>query len=182
MADMNLEMENLSTKPEEGLGNITVTGKFMGSGPTVFKAAFRPEKPSPDFSVQVRIVKTSVQAFNDVLRAYGQLDVKKGTFAFFSEMAVKDNQIHGYAKPFLKDVEVYDPQQETDKAATRKLYEAVVGGVLKLFKNPRTEAFATETDVSGPVEHPQASTLEVLTKLVQNAFFKAILPEFEARK
>jgi hypothetical protein len=33
--------------------------------------------------------------------------------------------------------------------------------------------------MSGPVENPQANTWEIVEKLVQNAFFKAILPGFE---
>ena len=50
---------------------------------------------------------------------------------------------------------------------------------LGIFENePRDEA-ATVTDLSGPVENPQADTWQVVGKLVQNAFFKAILPGFE---
>ncbi|HWG97337.1 MAG TPA: hypothetical protein VN647_09660, partial [Nitrospira sp.] len=60
----------------------------------------------------------------------------------------------------------------------KKLYEAVANGVLDLFKSPPTGQVATETDVSGPVDHPHASTWQILEKLVQNAFFKAILPGF----
>jgi hypothetical protein len=96
----------------------------------------------------------------------------------FSDLSVKDDRIEGYVKPFLKDVEVYDPDQDQDKAATKKLYEAVVNGVLALFRNPTTGQVATETDVSGSVDNPQADTWQILGNLVQNAFFKAILPGF----
>jgi hypothetical protein len=111
------------------------------------------------------------------------MNAKQGTFAFFSDMAVKDNRIDGYLKPFLKDVQVYDPTQDKDKAASQKVYETVVNGVLDLFKSRPTGQVATETDVSGPVENPHTSTWQILEKLVQNAFFKAILPGFkESRK
>jgi hypothetical protein len=33
--------------------------------------------------------------------------------------------------------------------------------------------------VSGRVENPQTSTLQVIVRLIQNAFFQAILPGFE---
>jgi hypothetical protein len=129
--------------------------------------------------LNVKIVKTHVEAFNDVLRAYGDMDTHRGMFAFFSELAVKDDHIRGYVKPLLKDVEVYDPEQDKEKPVTKKIYEAVVGGVLGLLENkPRKEA-ATVTDLSGPVENPHANTWQVVEKLVQNAFFKAILPGFE---
>ena len=151
----------------------------MGSGPTFMTADFRPEKPNPDFDVQVRIIKTQVATLNNLLEAYGHLKAQQGTFAFFSDMKVKHDHIEGYVKPFLKDVQVYDPDKDTDKQATKKIYEAVVNGVLDLFKNTPTGQVATKTDVSGPVEAPHTSTWQILEKLVENAFFKAILPGFE---
>jgi hypothetical protein len=178
-SDMSLELENFSNRPEEGMGEMKLTGKFMGSGPTVVTGSFRPEKPNPDFRLQVRIVKTQVQALNRLLEAHGRIDTTKGTFALFSEMAVKHNHIDGYVKPFLKDVEVYNPEQDKDKAAAQKLYEAVAGGVLKLFKSRSTEQAATKADISGTVDNPKESTWQVVEQLVENAFFKAILPGFE---
>ena len=179
MSDMNLELDNFSNRPQDGMGAVKLTGKFMGSGPTVVTGSFRPEKPNPDFDVQVRIVKTPVAALNKLLEAHGQLDAKQGTFAFFSDMRVKHNHIDGYVKPFLKDVQVYDPEQDADKKTMKKVYQAVVNGVLDLFKNDPTGQVATKTDVSGQVENPKADTWQVLEKLVQNAFFEAILPGFE---
>ncbi len=177
-SDLDLDVDHFSNRPEEGMGQMTLTGKFMGSGPTTVTGSFRPEKPNPDFDLHVRIVKTQVQTLNQLLRAHGQLDTTGGTFAFFSEMTVKNNHIDGYVKPFLKDVEVYDPEQDKDKAASHKMYEAVVGGVLALFTNSSTGQVVTETSVTGPVENPKEDTWQIIGKLVQNAFFKAILPGF----
>jgi len=94
-------------------------------------------------------------------------------------LKVKDGQIAGYVKPFFKDVEVYDPQQDKDKALTQKMYEIVVAGITELLKNRPEEAVATKTDVTGRVENPQASTWQTIVRLVQNAFFNAILPGIE---
>jgi hypothetical protein len=179
IADLDMDLDNLSNRLEEGTGVVTMTGKFMGSGRTVLKGTFRPEKPRPDFDLNVKIVRTNVEAFNNVLRAYGDMDTHRGMFAFFSELAVKDNAVRGYVKPLLKDVEVYDPEQDKDKPVTKKIYEAVVGGVVGLLENKTRNEAATVTDLSGPVENPHANTWQVVEKLVQNAFFKAILPGFE---
>ena len=179
ITDLDMEVNSLSNRLEEGTGIVKVTGKFMGSGQTELKGTFRPEKPRPDFDMNVRIIKTKVDAFNNVLRAYGDMDTHQGMFAFFSELSVKNNQIHGYVKPLLKDVEVYDPEQDKEKPVAKKLYEAVVGGVLGLLENKTRDEAATVTDLSGPVENPHANTWQIVEKLVQNAFFKAILPGFE---
>ncbi len=179
---MNLDLTNFSNRPQDGMGNLKLTGNFMGSGPTVVTESFRPENPNPDFTVQVRITKTEVTALNKLLKAYGHIDAKQGTFSFFSDMSVKNNRIEGHVKPFLKDVQVYDPEQDTDNQTLKKLYEAVANGVLDLFKTTPTGQVATKTDVSGPVENPHTSTWQILETLVQNAFFKAILPGFEERR
>jgi hypothetical protein len=181
LSDLDLELENFSNRPEEGMGTIKLNGSFMGSGPMEVKGSFRPEKPNPDFNVRVRIVKTPVERLNKVLEAYGQIHASQGTFAFFSDMTVKNNRIEGYVKPFLKDVQVYDPDEDKDQKPAKKLFEAVVNGVLDLFKSTPTDQVATKTDISGPVEAPKASTVQILEKLVENAFFKAILPGFEGQ-
>jgi YihY family inner membrane protein len=180
LSDLDLELQNFSNRPEEGLGTVQFTGSFMGRGPTEVKASFRPEKPNPDFKVLVRIVKTPVDRLNKVLEAHGHINASQGTFAFFSDMTVKNNHIDGYVKPFLKDVQVYVPEQDQDKT-TKKLFEVVVNEVLDLFRSTPTGQVATKTDISGPLENPKTSTWQILEKLVENAFFKAILPGFEGQ-
>jgi hypothetical protein len=87
--------------------------------------------------------------------------------------------VTGYVKPLFKDMVVYDPEQDKHKTFARKMYEKVVGGVSRLLQNRPHEEVATRADISGPLENPKVSTLEVIVKLIQNAFFKAILPGFD---
>jgi hypothetical protein len=178
-ADTNVGLENVSNRLFEGIAYIKLTGKFMGSGLTQATGAFRPETKSPDFDLHVRMVKAKMEALNDLLRAHGQFDVAHGLFAVFTEMKVKDGRIDGYVKPLFKDVDVYNPDQDRDKGLVQKVYEGVIGGVMGMLKNTSRDEVATTADVSGPVKNPQASTWNVVVKLIQNAFFKAILPGFE---
>jgi hypothetical protein len=48
-----------------------------------------------------------------------------------------------------------------------------------LKNRPRKEV-VTVADVSGPVSTPHASPSEIIGKLLENAFIKAILPGFES--
>ncbi len=181
LTDINAELDNFSNRFEEGTGVVRITGKFMGSGPTVVTGTFRPEKPRPDFDLAVKIIKTDVTTLNNVLRAYGDTDTHHGKFALFSELTVKNNRIDGYVKPLFRDVDVYDPKKDQDKTLSHKIYRAIVDGVMSLLENVPRDEVATKSDVSGPVENPQASTWQIIEKLVQNAFFNAILPGFEGR-
>ncbi len=181
MSDLNMDMDNFSNRLEQGTGVVKVTGKFMGSGPTVVTGTFRPEKPRPDFELAVKIIKTNVTTLNDVMRAHGNLDTHGGVFSFFSELSVKDNRIDGYVKPLMRDVDVYDPKKDQDKTAGEQLYKAVVGGAMTLLENNPRDAVAAKAEVSGDLDQPDVSTWQIIGSLMQNAFFNAILPGFAGR-
>jgi hypothetical protein len=59
------------------------------------------------------------------------------------------------------------------------MYEGLVGGIMDLLKNEPREKVATLANLSGEAENPEASTWQIIIRLVQNAFLKAILPGFE---
>lgn len=179
ITDAELALENLSNHFTEGTALAVLNGKFMGSGATVIRATFRPETSAPDFDLDVRIDDTQMRAMNPLLRAYGKFDVTGGWFSFYSQLRIKARQIVGYVKPLFRDLDVYDERQDRDKSFFRKLYEGMVGGVAKLLENTPRDEVATRTTVSGPVENPKTSTAETIVRLIQNAFFQAILPGFE---
>jgi hypothetical protein len=179
ITDTDVELVNLSNHFTEGTAQATLTGKFMGSGRTAANAAFRSELNGPNFDMNVRVVDTDMRTMNDLLRAYGKFDVVSGLFSVFSELSVKDNVVTGYVKPLFRDLHAYDKRQDKEKTAFHKLYEKLVGGVSRLLENrPRAEV-ATKATISGPVGAAKPRTGEVIVKLIQNAFFKAILPGFE---
>jgi hypothetical protein len=76
-------------------------------------------------------------------------------------------------------MDVYDKRQDRDKNLFRKMYEGLIGGIAALLENIPRHEVATKADISGRIENPQANTWEVVVRLIQNAFFKAILPGFE---
>jgi len=179
LADTDLSLTNVSNQFLQGPAKAKLQGKFMGSGTTAATAQFRPEKNGPDFDLNVKIEGTKLKAMNDLLRAYGNFDVVEGNFFFYSELHVRNNEISGYVKPFFRDMKVYDRRQDKEKNLFNKLYEVMIGGVAKLLERGPEEEVATKTEISGKVEKPQMSTWQIIGGLVQNAFFKAILPGFE---
>jgi Domain of Unknown Function (DUF748) len=179
LENAEVHLRNFSNQLTEGTAVAKVTGRFMGSGRTVVGANFRPETKGPDFSLAASIENTQMRALNPLLRAYGKFDVVQGFFSVYTEMRVKNRAVRGYVKPLLRELDVYDTQQDKEKNLFQKLYEAVVGGVSDLLENTPRDEVATKLDMAGPLENPQASTWEALVNLIQNAFFKAILPGFE---
>ena len=179
LTDVDLRAQNLSNRLNEGTGRVELRGKFMGSGATEAIASFRPEKSGPDFDMKLAVDGTDMRAMNDLLRAYGKFDVVSGTFSLYSEMRVKNRYVNGYVKPLFKDVKAFDPEQDRDKGFVRRLYERVIGGASRLLKNQPRKEVATVVDISGPLEGPDTGTLQAVGRLIQNAFFRAILPGFD---
>lgn len=177
--DVNMELENLSNHFKNGPARLRATGRFMGSGPTRIEATFRPETRGPDFHLAVSIDETDMRRMNDLFRAYGNFDVVKGRFSLYADITVKGGKINGYVKPLFRDMQVYDHRQDREKSLFRKLYERLVGGLAGLLANREREEVATKATISGDIESPQASTWETIGRLVQNAFFRAILPGFD---
>jgi hypothetical protein len=179
LTDTVLEVQNLSNHLENGVMRGRLRGKFMGGGPCQAEFAFRPETKGPDFNLTLRIEDTDMRTMNDLFRAYGNFDVVAGVFSFYSEIKVRQGKIDGYVKPLFRDMDVYDRRQDKEKGIFRKMYEGLVGGISSLLTNRPREEVATQVTVSGDVESPQTSTWETVVGLIQNAFFKAILPGFE---
>ena len=180
LSDASATLTNLSSLPTGETAVAKVRGKFMGSGPASADLTLLPTRPGPDFNLAIKIDDTDLTTMNDMLRAYGKFDVTAGEFSLYSELRARERQVNGYVKPLFQDMTVYDPQQDKGKSTLHKAYEAVVGGVSKILKNRPREEVATRVELSGRLDNPNTSTLAAVTGLVQNAFFKAILPGFDA--
>ena len=179
LSDADLTLSNLSNNFSQGPANAELKGEFMGSGATRVTAHFRPGAKGPDLDLNIKIEETQMTAMNDLLRAYANFDVSAGTFSFYSELHVRDDAVSGYVKPFFKDMKVYDRRKDRDKKVTRRIYEMLVGGVAKLLERRPQEEVATKADITGTLEKPRISTVQIIGQMIKNAFFKAILPGFE---
>ena len=178
LSDVVLELKNLSNHFWNGPASARLTGKFMGSGKTTALAAFRPLKSGADFDLDIKILKTRLKSMNDLLRAYGNVDVSAGTFSVYSQIAVRGQRIKGYVKPLFKNLEVLSPKDRT-KPFFQRIYEGLVQSLSVVLENAPRHQIATRVDLSGNVKNPRTNTWEIIILLAQNAFFKAILPGFE---
>ena len=181
VSDTTATLTNLSSLPTGETAVARLRGKFMGSGAASADLKVLPARPGPDFDLALQIDETDLTTMNDLLRAYGKFDVTAGAFSLYSELQGRNRQVAGYVKPLFQDMTVYDPQQDKGKGPLRRAYEAVVGGVSRMLQNRPRDEVATRVALSGRLDNPNTSILETVAGLVQNAFFKAILPGFDAQ-
>jgi Domain of Unknown Function (DUF748) len=179
LADTDGTLTNLSNQQIEGAAVAKLKGAFMGSGTATAEATFKADKSGPSFDIGVRVEEVDVTKLNDLFRAYGRFDSSAGRFYLYSELDAKEGVVTGYVKPLFKDLKIYDKQQDKSKPLARKMYERVVSGVAKLLKNRARDEVATKAEVLGRIDDPKVGTVAAVIRLVQNAFFKAILPGFD---
>jgi len=179
LSDTDGALTNLSNQQIEGTAVAKLKGAFMGSGTATAEATFKADKSGPSFDIGVRVEEVDVTKLNDLFRAYGRFDSAAGRFYLYSELDAKDGVVRGYIKPLFKDLKIYDKQQDKSKPLARKMYERVVSGVAKLLKNRARDEVATKAEVLGRIDNPKVGTVVAVIGLVQNAFFKAILPGFD---
>jgi hypothetical protein len=177
-----LRIENFSNRPGDPPAVLSIEGRFMESGATEVRGQFRQSPNGPELDLFVKIEDTDLRTLNDLFRAYGNFDVADGRFSLYSEVHLHDREFRGYVKPLFADLDVYDPGQDDEKGIAHRAYEGIVGGVAGLFENRQRDEVATRTDISGRLEDPKTSMLDVVVNLVRNAFFQAILPGFERHR
>jgi len=179
ISDADLNLTNFSKNFAGGPAKAELQRKFMGSGDSRLTAHFRPGHKEADFDLDLKIEETQMTAMNDLLRAYANFDVSAGTFSYYSELHVKDDAITGYVKPFFKGMNIYDRRMDRDKKVSRKMYEMMVGGIASLLERGPQGEITAKVNISGTLGKPHTNRWQVISQLIRNAFFKAILPGFD---
>jgi hypothetical protein len=156
--------------------HLDVTGRFMNSGPLKLDAKFEPQRQRTDLDLDLAVSDVDVTTLNDLWRAYGNFDLTAGRFSVYTELGVHGGRVDGYVKPIFRDIDVYSAEQDAAKGVARQAYEAIVGGAATLMRNQPRDQVATETSLSGSLDDPQTSTLQAVAGILENAFFKAVLP------
>lgn len=179
LTDAEIVLANYSNHEEQGPAQVTLRGKFMGSGDTAIDGTFLAEQQGPGFDMNIAIKNTDMTSMNNLLLAFGRFDVKHGEFTVYSQIGVKDGNITGYVKPMFSDLTVYDWSKDKHKPVLHQAYEAAVGAAGHIFKNSKTQQVATEVSLAGKLKSPDTSTWQAVVEIVQNAFIEAILPGFD---
>jgi uncharacterized protein DUF748 len=179
IADAGLTLRHLVNHEAQGPAQLTLNGKFMGSGATNVTGTFLASGQGPEFNLNISIENTEMTSLNPLLRAYGRFDVAQGHFTLYSQLGVKNSNIRGYLKPMFSDLEVYDYPKDKNKGLADQAKQMLIGTAAHIFENRQTQKVATQVNISGSLKKPDLSTWEAFTEIVKNAFIKTILPGFD---
>jgi len=161
------------------IARVAVRAVPMQSGDLRALAEFDPYADRPTFDFNSTLVGLRLEELNPFFRAYGDVDVERGTLRVYAELAAKAGRFDGYVKPFFEDVEILAPEELDEKGFFAATWEALVGGVKEIFEDQDRERVATRIPISGSVEDPEIGFWATLFAVVRNAFVEALIPRLE---
>ena len=137
-----------------------------------------PLAEQPTFDMNAEIKDTKLVLLNEFFQAYAKIDVNKGTFGMYTEVAAKEGGFTGYVKPLIKDLDVLGKEDREDNIF-RKAWEALAGGTAQIFKNHEEDQVATKIPFEGRLDNPRTNIWVTISNTLQNAFIRAIQPSID---
>lgn len=182
ITNLKLQATGLRNRPsdegEKYPAKIKLSGQTPGHGQLKLFSKLEPLALQPHLELNVEIKEVSLPVLNDFLRAYANVDVSRGRFEIYGQMAVGDGHYEGYVKPFLDQLDFKDlPNQQSSLG--KRVWETIVSGVVKLVKNKERNQFATRIPFSGDANKMDVGTWTSIANALHNGFVQALREGFE---
>ncbi|MCE6980327.1 DUF748 domain-containing protein [Pseudomonas frederiksbergensis] len=185
---VNASIYNLTNVVDtEGKRDARFDGKalLLGHAPLETTATFDPLSDFQNFEFRLRAKNLELKRLNDFAAAYGKFDFNAGHGDLVIEAEANKGQLTGYIKPLLRDVDVFDWQQDVEnknKGIFRSIWEALVGGTENVLKNQPKNQFATRVQLRGNVHQRDISAFEAFLQILRNGFIQAFNAQYERPK
>jgi hypothetical protein len=180
MKNINITATNLTnvTDSKELLPATLKATAEAYDGKFVLNAKFDGLAKVPTFDMNVSLNGLHLVLLNDMLREYGNFDVKKGTFSLYGEFAAKEGKFGGYVKPFLRDLDVVQWNKEEGNFK-QILWETVVASAAEILQNQKKEQLATKIQINGTFDKVHLNTWRAISFVLRNAFLHALRPSVD---
>ncbi|MDV9033486.1 DUF748 domain-containing protein [Pseudomonas sp. RAC1] len=162
--------------------SFQATALIAGDAKVESRATFDPFSDFDDFEFRLRATGIELRRLNDFASAYGKFDFNAGNGDVVIEAQAENGRLKGYIKPLLRDVDVFDWQQDVEnknKGVFRSIWEALVGASETVLKNQPKNQFATRVELSGSVHQQDISAFEAFLQILRNGFVQAFNARYE---
>ncbi|MPS99320.1 MULTISPECIES: DUF748 domain-containing protein [unclassified Pseudomonas] len=182
---LNAKVLNLTNvRNEKGRRDARFDGsaRLLGDARVESRATFDPFSDFDNFEFRLRATGIELRRLNDFASAYGKFDFNAGHGDLVIEAQASDGRLSGYIKPLLRDVDVFDWQQDVEnknKGWFRSIWEVLVGASETVLKNQPKNQFATRVELSGSVHKQDVSAFEAFLQILRNGFIEAFNARYE---
>jgi len=168
-----LNLANVQKTDDPLPSQVNLTGISIGDGKLKLDAKVNVLKTIPDFDAGMQLTGANLLSLNGFFEANAKMDIERGGIDIFSKLKLKDSEMNGYIKPFIKDLKVLDVKKDIKKkgGVLRVVKKAVVGLFAKAVT--KTKKIATVIPIKGNVKDPKTSGWATFVGVLKNAFVQA---------
>lgn len=164
---------NNADKDEDPLpSTVTATATSIGAGKLTLDLDINVIKKIPDLDMDLKFEKINMPALNDFFVAYSKVDIEKGSFSLYSELAIDDGEIDGYVKPIAQHMKIVNWEKDK-KNPLNLIWQSIVAVLAEIFENQKKDQFATRVPLEGNLNNIEAGVWPTVWNIFKNAFVKA---------
>ena len=184
LSEVEATLENLTNIHDDVaplISTVNASALAMDQARLEYEMKLDPFSYRPTYTLALRLLGLDVTKINDLARAYGQFDFEHGFFDLVIELESTEGRLEGYVKPLFRNVQVFSLTQDVrEDNALDVFWEALVGTVTEVLKNPPRDQFGTRIPLRGDADGAvQTDILAILGNVLRNAFIRAYLPRLQ---
>jgi hypothetical protein len=171
-------LTNVADSTKETFARFGFTAEVLHGGKAKIEGSIDPLTPKPTFDVNLNLKNVDLPQVNPWLTKYLKADAEKGEFELYLEIAAADGKFKGYAKPVMRDVNIYS-NEEPEKNPLKRLWEGIVDVAADVLENREEDQVAARIPLSGTIEKPNADLFATISSVLHNAFVSAFARSLE---
>jgi hypothetical protein len=171
-------LTNVVDSGKETFAAFQATANILDGGTTKVSGSVDPLEEKPTFDVNLQVSNVKLPQVNPWLRQYIKADAEAGDFELYMEIAAADGKFQGYAKPVLRNVNIYS-SEEQEESFLKRIWEGLVDFAANVLENDEKEQVAARIPFTGTIENPETSILATIVSVLRNAFVSAFARSLE---
>ena len=171
-------LTNVADSTKETFARFHFTANVLDGGSAKLDGSIDPLAPKPTFDLNLGLKNVQLPQVNPWLRRFIKADAEQGEFELYMELAAADGKFKGYAKPVMRDVNIYS-NKEPEKNPLKRLWEGIVDIAAHIFENHQEDQVAARIPLSGTIEKPNADLFATIGSVLHNAFVGAFARSIE---
>jgi hypothetical protein len=171
-------LTNVADSDQETFARFKFTASVLDGGFASVDGGVDPLAVEPTFDLNMGVKNVQLPQINPWLTRFIKADAESGEFELYTELAAADGKFKGYAKPVMRDVNIYS-SEEPEKNPLKRLWEGIIDFAADIFENREEDQVAARIPFSGTIEQPDADLLATIGSVMRNAFVSAFARSLE---
>ena len=151
---VNGAITNMTNVVESGkptFAGFGATAEVLDTGKAKIDGSANPLAATPTFDVNISVKNVQLPKVNPWLRQYIKADAESGEFELYTELAAANGKFKGYAKPIMRNVNIYS-SEEQEENPLKRLWEGLVEFAAEIFEDQDTGQVAARIPFSGTIK------------------------------